>query len=350
MEAAEDSVHAVVENNRAAEPKHAAKHLRAEAKLFTDNKMKKKWEYIYGPVPSRRLGLSLGVDLVPYKTCNFDCVYCQLGRTREKTTERRNYIKAEDILENLFMAIKEVNRPDFITLAGSGEPTLNSDIRFIIKAIKDKSDLPVAVLTNGSLLSDPEVREALTQADVVLPSLDAGDEETFLRINRPHESLNLKDIIDGLITFRKEFMGAIWLEVFCIEGINTGAEQLENLKKAIEKIAPDKIQLNTAVRPPAESFVQTVEYSRLCEIREAFGEKCEVVAPREKSPEEATNVVDPEMIMAILSRRPCTLLDLSRGLKASPNHILKTISLLQEKGYVKSYFQNRDLFYTRAAD
>ncbi len=308
--------------------------------------MTKRWKHIYGPVPSRRLGLSLGVDLVPYKTCNFDCIYCQLGRTKKKSLERKRYIKATDILDNLFEALKHLPEPDFITLGGSGEPTLNSDIGIIIREIKRHSDRPVAVLTNGSLMSSPEVRENLCAADVILPSLDAGDEKTFRKINRPHGSLNLKDIIKGMSDFRKEFAGAIWLEVFLIDAINTSGDNLKELKKAIERIKPDRIQLNTAVRPPAESFVKPVGDSELLEICSYFGSNCEVIAQKPDLPRHGTNLISEDALLAILSRRPCTLSDLSKGLNASANLILKTISELQRRGLIKSYFQNRDLFYS----
>ncbi len=310
--------------------------------------MKKKWKHIYGPVPSRRLGLSLGVDLVPYKTCNFDCIYCQLGRTRQKTIERKRYIEAGDILDNLFGALENITKPDFITLAGSGEPTLNSDIGFIIREIKKKTSIPLAVLTNGSLLSDNDVSEALTLADVILPSLDASDEDTFQKINRPHESLHLETIVEGLVKFREKFTGAIWLEIFFVDGVNTSETSVELFKKILERINPDKVQLNTAVRPPTESFVKAVSDSELRKICGKLGGKCEVIVQREEIPRDAKNIVDPETIIAILSRRPCTLIDLSKGLSASPNHILKTIAVLQKEGAIKSYFQNRELFYARA--
>ncbi len=311
--------------------------------------MDKKWEHIYGPVPSRRLGLSLGIDLVPYKTCNFDCIYCQLGRTKEKTVERKGYISAGTILKNLFLALETVTKPDFLTLAGSGEPTLNSEIDIIISEIKKKTDIPVAVLTNGSLLSEFEVRKALLKADVVLPSLDAGDETTFIKINRPHESIHLEQIIGGMTAFRQDFEGAIWLEVFCVDGINTSDKQLQGLKEAIERIRPDKIQLNTAVRPPAESSVRAVDDETLGKICALLGSKCEVIVKRDFHIEGRDSIIDPDSIMAILSRRPCTLSDLTGALNTSPNHILKTISDLLEKGTIRSYFQNRELFYTKAS-
>ena len=310
--------------------------------------MTTRWKHIYGPVPSRRLGLSLGVDLVPFKTCNFDCIYCQLGRTDRKTIERRRYIPAEDILENLFEALKHVPKPDFITLAGSGEPTLNSDIGFIIRRIKEQTDCPVAVLTNASLLGSQEVREELLAADVILPSLDAADDATFRTINRPHAALKVEDIIQGMNNFRKKFRGAIWLEIFLVEGINTADSPMQNLKLAIDKIRPDKIQLNTAVRPPAESFVKPVGDTTMQRICSFLGSNCDVIVPGRYLPREKTCVISEEALLAVLSRRPCTLADLSKGLHASPNHVLKTISALQKKGLIKSYFQNRELFYSRA--
>ncbi len=304
-------------------------------------------KHIYGPVPSRRLGLSLGVDLVPYKTCNFDCIYCQLGRTNRKTIERKRYVPAEEILGNLFEALKHVPKPDFITLAGSGEPVLNSDIGIIIRSIKKQTDCPVAVLTNASLLGDQEVREELLAADVILPSLDAADSATFRAINRPHDALDVEDIIQGMINFRKKFHGAIWLEIFLVEGINTADSPMKSLKLAIDKIRPDKTQLNTAVRPPAESFVKPVGDNTMQRIRCFLGSNCEVIVPSTDLPREKARIISEEALLAVLSRRPCTLADLSKGLHASPNHVLKTIAALQKKGLIRSYFQNRELFYSR---
>ncbi|MHC4155862.1 MAG: radical SAM protein, partial [Planctomycetota bacterium] len=212
-------------------------------------------KHLYGPVPSRRLGLSLGVDVVPLKACPLDCLYCQLGKTSHRSTERRQYVSAEQILTQLTSRLRQGLEADFITIGGSGEPTLNSNLGRIIDGIKHVTDIPVAILTNGVLFYRPEVRADCIKADVVLPSLDAGDEQTFRKIDRPHEALSLEKLIAGLSAFRDEFPGNIWVEVFLVEGLNTADEQIAQIQHAIGRIRPDKIQLNTAVRPTAESGI-----------------------------------------------------------------------------------------------
>jgi wyosine [tRNA(Phe)-imidazoG37] synthetase (radical SAM superfamily) len=180
-------------------------------------------KYLYGPVPSRRLGRSLGVDIVPFKVCPLDCIYCQLGRTVDKTVERKEYVSIEPVLAELKDRLAEDLQADFITISGSGEPTLNSGLGRLIEGIKKITDIPVAVLTNGALFTDKSVRADCLQADVVLPSLDAGDEVAFRKINRQHPDINIEKLITGLCEFRNEFSGRIWLEVFFVEGLNTDA-------------------------------------------------------------------------------------------------------------------------------
>ncbi len=169
--------------------------------------------YIFGPVPSRRLGRSLGVDLVPFKTCSYDCIYCQLGRTTNQTVERREWVPLDAVLAEL--RGKLASQPDYITLSGSGEPTLYSRLDELIDGIRAMTEVPIAVLTNGSLLWQPEVRSKLLRAHLVIPSLDAGDERTFQAIDRPHGTISFKRMLWGLIDFRREYQGQYWLEVFC---------------------------------------------------------------------------------------------------------------------------------------
>ena len=184
--------------------------------------------YVYGPVPSRRLGRSLGVDLVPYKVCSYDCIYCQLGRTKNKTIERKPYIPGATILDQVRQKLQEGVSADYITVAGSGEPTLNSEIGRLIHDIKKHTEIPVAVLTNSSLLGDSRVREAIVEADVVLPSLDAYDQKAFEAINRPHPEIPFEAMVEGLMAFRKAYGGEIWLEVFVLDGINATETDAEN--------------------------------------------------------------------------------------------------------------------------
>ena len=174
------------------------------------------YRHVYGPVPSRRLGRSLGIDLVPFKTCTYDCVYCQLGRTTNKTIDRQEYVPIKDVLTELEQKLAAGDIPDYISLAGSGEPTLNLGIGRLIAEIKSLTDIPVAILTNGSLLWMPDVQDALMAADLVLPSLDAGDEHLFQYVNRPHEEISFERMVDGIATFTRRFPGEVWLEILLL--------------------------------------------------------------------------------------------------------------------------------------
>ncbi|MDD5669577.1 MAG: radical SAM protein [Candidatus Omnitrophica bacterium] len=236
-------------------------------------------KYIYGPISSRRLGVSLGINLTPYKVCPYDCVYCQLGKTTLKTTERAEYLPAGEILEELKMWLHE-NPEDaktlqFITFSGSGEPTLNTNIGFLIDQVKKISGVSVAVITNGSLLPDPEVRKTLLAADLLLPSLDAVEQDIFEAIDQPCEGINVEDIINALIDLRKEFHGKIWLEVMLVKGLNDKEEHLLKLKDTVEKINPDKVHFVSPVRLPAGQNADSVSEVKLKKIKKLFGPKAE---------------------------------------------------------------------------
>ncbi len=216
------------------------------------------YKHLFGPVPSRRLGMSLGVDMVPRKVCSLDCVYCEVGRTTLLTTERKEYVAEREIKEELNDFFSRHPDPEIITFSGYGEPTLNSAIAGVIDFLKEKkSQLPIAILSNGTLMGDPAVRKAILRADIVLPSLDAATEEVFRKINRPAGALDLQGYIQGLADFRKEFSGKIWLEVFILPGFNDHKAELDALKKAILKIKPDSVQLNTLDRPGTEAGIRS---------------------------------------------------------------------------------------------
>jgi wyosine [tRNA(Phe)-imidazoG37] synthetase (radical SAM superfamily) len=278
---------------------------------------------IYGPVPSRRLGLSLGVDLVPYKVCSYNCIYCQIGVTPETTIIRKPYIPADEIISQLSAKLKEGIAPDYITLGGSGEPTLNSDIGRIIDRIKALTHIPVAVLTNGGMLYDPSVRNALLRADVVLPSLDAHDESMFHAINRPHSGISFTKMVEGLIAFRTEYTGPIWLEIFIIEGVNDTDQHMQGFSRWIEKIRPDKVHVNTAVRPAAEKTVRPVSYDRLQNFCRILGPQAEVIVPFNREGRHIQLEKIDDEILNMLSRRPCTIDDLASGLGLSANEVIK---------------------------
>ena len=307
--------------------------------------MVEKNKYLYGPVPSRRLGLSLGVDIVPFNVCTLDCIYCQLGRTTEKTIERKEYVAIEPVLAELKKKLAPGLQADYITISGSGEPTLNSRLGELVDGIKKLTDIPVAILTNGTLLYKEDVRADCAKADVVIPSLDAGDEETFEKINRPHKDISTENLIAGLCRFRDEFAGRLWLEVFLVEGINTDSRQIAEIKEAIRQVRPDKIQLNTAVRPTAERSVKRLDAKKLRAIAGELGEKCEVVT--DFSPGRCGEHIErgAKDVLSMLKRRPCSLNDICSGLGIGRNEALKYISHLQEQGVVDSEEKNRTIFF-----
>ncbi|MFC1737552.1 radical SAM protein [Planctomycetota bacterium] len=305
--------------------------------------MAESYKYIYGPVPSRRLGLSLGIDIIPFKICTLDCIYCQLGHTPDKTLERKEYVPVEPILTELKNKLDQGLKADFITLGGSGEPTLNTSFGRLIDAIKALTSIPVAVLTNGTLLTDKFIRGDCARADVVMPSLDAADEQTFQKINRPHQDLTIENIISGLVGFRKQYTGQIWLEVFLIETVNTAPEHIEKIKNAIERIRPDKVQLNTAVRPTAEPSLKCVSPQKLHDIADRLGPNCEVIVDfskhktAEDSTTDITSALDPhtmETLLSMLKRRPCSVNDISSAMDIPPNEALKYIAHLKHNNLI----------------
>ncbi len=237
-------------------------------------------KYIYGPVNSRRLGLSLGLNLTPYKICSFNCIYCQLGRTTDKTIKREEYFKAQDILEEFKTWIQnnpeDAAKVNYITFSGSGEPTLNSNIGYLISQIKNITNIKIAVITNASLLSSPLLRQELMSADLIVPSLDAVSDEVFIKIDRPAEEVKIEEVIEGLVSLSKEFPGKIWLEVMLVKGINDSPGYIARLKEIIDRIRPDKIHLNSPVRVTAEPNIQPPSAKKLEEIKEILGDKCEM--------------------------------------------------------------------------
>ncbi|MDP3142667.1 MAG: radical SAM protein [Candidatus Omnitrophota bacterium] len=238
-------------------------------------------KFIYGPVKSRRLGVSLGVNLTPFKTCSFDCVYCQLGKTTYSVLERKEFFKAEEIIAELknFLATADLKSQliNYITLSGSGEPTLNSKIAEIIQGIKKITNIPVAIITNSSLLFKEEVRRDLLAADLIMPTLNAATYETFNKICRPHSQVNLENIVNGLIALRKEFKGKIYLELMLVKGVNDSLKEIEKLKEIVNLINPDKIFLTLPERATSEDWVKPPEAKTLAKIKEILGAKCEIV-------------------------------------------------------------------------
>jgi len=305
----------------------------------------KRKSHVYGPVPSRRLGRSLGVDLVPFKVCSLDCIYCQLGPTTTKTLDREEYVPVEELVEDVRAALANADRPDYITLAGSGEPTLHVHLDEIIARIKKLTDIPVALLTNGSLFFRRDVRQDAALADVVLPSLDAPDGQLFRRINRPHPGIEFARLVDGLVRFRDEYAGQVWLEVFLVKGINDTAADVAQFNGHIERIRPDRIHLNTAVRPAAEADVLPVAPGDLARLCQLFGPKASVAGGSGDTRSERHLAVTCDRVLDLLRRRPCTLHDVAAGLGIHVNEAAKHIQALLAKRNIIAERRSSETYY-----
>lgn len=308
-------------------------------------------KYLFGPVPSRRLGLSLGVDIVPLKTCTQNCLYCQLGKDSPQLLERKAYVPIDAVIDEIKARIARGLRADHITISGSGEPTLHSQLGLLIDRIRTITSIPVAIITNGSLLHLPDVRNACCNADVVLPSLDAGDEQTFQKINQPHPNLKFSDLVDGLCLFRKEYKGQIWLEVFFCQSINTDARSIEHIADIIASIKPDKVQLNTAVRPTAHKSAIAVSPENLQKIAEILGHNAEVIADFPHSNSDLSAPSDPNQlksILLLLHRRPCSLRDICDGLCIDKQTAANAIDTLLKSGRITSDLRADTLYYKPA--
>jgi wyosine [tRNA(Phe)-imidazoG37] synthetase (radical SAM superfamily) len=218
--------------------------------------------FAYGPIPSRRLGRSIGVSPIPAKTCSYACVYCQLKKTNHHQIKRESFFKKQNIFQDIQKVIKG-NSADYITFVGDGEPTLCKDIGWLINKCKENFDIPIAVITNGSLLFQKEVRRDLQNADVVLPTIDAGTDDIFKKINRPWKNIDFDEMIQGIVDFTKDFKGKIWAEVMLVKALNDSEKALKNIKFQLDKINPDKIYITTPVRPPAEKWVTPPEPEKI---------------------------------------------------------------------------------------
>jgi wyosine [tRNA(Phe)-imidazoG37] synthetase (radical SAM superfamily) len=306
------------------------------------------YKHLFGPVPSRRLGMSLGIDLIPPKICTLNCVYCECGATTRLTHERKEYVPVKEVFSELDDFFRHNPDPDTLTFSGAGEPTLHIHIGEVIAYLKSlRPSLPVAVLTNGTLFTDQRVRRELMQADLVLPSLDAATDKALRKINRPRKELRAADYIRGLVDFSREFSGQIWLEIFLLPGYNDDEENLEALKMAVGEIGPQRIQLNTLDRPGTVRGLHPVPMERLEEIAAWFGmEQVEVIAPPPKRREARAYRDDLESaILETIARRPCTLEDLEKILGLHIHEINKYLGVLEEAGKIESIRQERGTFY-----
>jgi wyosine [tRNA(Phe)-imidazoG37] synthetase (radical SAM superfamily) len=306
------------------------------------------YKYLFGPVPSRRLGMSLGVDLVPHKVCTFNCIYCECGATTLQTAERKEYFNSELIKEEIDHYLSNNPAPDYITFSGAGEPSLNQSLGPIIEFVYKKYPfVPLAVITNNSLFHNEDVRKAMKKADVVLPSLDAATQDTFCKIDRPLNDFDINSYIKSLIHFRFEFSGEIWLEVMIIPGLNTDENNLIKLKEAIARIHPDRIQLNTIDRPGIDKNIRAATHDELLNIIEFWNMKnVEIIAKSSNKNKKSYRDDIENLIIETISRRPCTLQDLCEVSGLHENEINKYLRELISNNSIQTSVQERGLFYS----
>ncbi|MFO7952742.1 MAG: radical SAM protein [Bacillota bacterium] len=305
-----------------------------------------RFRHLFGPVPSRRLGVSLGIDLVPFKTCTLDCIYCECGKTTFLTVERKEYVPLKEVIEELNHYLQMKPQLDYITFSGSGEPTLHSKIEQVINYLKENyQEYKVCLLTNGTLFKEEQVRKQVLKADLIIPSLDTASEKGFQQINRPHPSLNCLEIIEGLVNLRREYSGEIRLEILIAPGFNDTTEELASLKEAIEKIKPDSIQLGTLDRPGTEEWLEPADSKKMEEIA-TYLNKAELIG--NFTPGKKISAFDDSsnrQILQLLRRRPCTANDLCKSLNLRPAEIQKYINHLLAQDKIELERKERGIFY-----
>lgn len=306
---------------------------------------------VYGPVPSRRFGLSLGVDVVPHKSCTFDCIYCQLGPTEETVERRACFYPLDEILRDVEIAIAKGPKPDVITLAGSGEPTLYSRLGELMDGLHALASVPVLLITNSSLLHDPEVAEASYKADILAPSLDAGDEETYRRINRPHSGVTYEKLFEGLKTVTQAHPGEVHLEVMIIDRVNDDEKSLQAIAERIKVLRYDRIDINTPVRPPMPGRGALPADEEVLErAARLFGPLSHPIGSFRKrglrSEGEARRFVDCDKdIREMLLRRPCTVKDVADALALSGEEVILSLAHLERSGLVARDGDDEEGYY-----
>ncbi|RJS75145.1 radical SAM protein [Methanophagales archaeon] len=310
---------------------------------------------VYGPVPSRRLGRSLGVGPIPFKTCDYSCVYCQLGRTTHMTIQRKDFFPPEEMLNEIRRVIEvesshSHSKIDFVTFVGEGEPTLCKSLGWLIRKTKEIADIPTAVDTNGSLLYREDVRNDLSQADVVMPSLDAGTAETFRRINRPHRGIDFEAVVEGMEKFRQEYDGEIWAEVMLVKGLNDSEEELEAIKSRLRPIEPNRTYINVPIRPPAEPWAVPPDKESIALAHAILSDVNVVDITAEETGEfSAEGFTNPEdAILAIIRRHPMReeqVIDTLKKFEVEEREVHDSLTRLEESGKIKKVKYREKIFW-----
>ena len=309
-------------------------------------------KHVFGPVPSRRLGQSLGIDPIPFKTCNWNCVYCQLGRTTPLTDVRLNYFPPQEIVSEVGAALAshQPGEIDWVTFVGSGEPTLHRSLGWMVRQVKGMTSIPVAVITNGSLLSQPDVREELLAADAVLPTLDAGNEKLYRAINRPHPAFGFNNLVEGLVAFRAAYEGKLWLEVMLVQGLNDTEPALRELSFAVQRIRPDEVHVSLPIRPPAEAWVKPPDEEGLMRATALLGGSARVIRPAEGVFDLSGFADVADAVVGIIKRHPMLEEDLQRTLaRWTPLQVHEALTILEKRKEARVVVRYGRRFWTAAA-
>ena len=315
--------------------------------LLLNNK-KLKTKRVFGPVLSKRLGNSLGIDVIPHKTCSYNCIYCQLGSEENTITDLTNYYSVDEIIYELKEALLNNKNIDYITFTGSGEPTLYKDLKKLIYEIKQITDIPVCIITNGSLLYKQEMRSNLLLADLIIPSLDAGNEETFKLIDNPNKEIDFDKMVEGLIEFKKVFKGEYWLEIFLLKDINDNEDELDDIIKIVKKIKPDRIQLITATRRVANEKAKALSDEELKKIKKYFNSKCDIeidIPNISENHKGNTRILTEEDIVNFLIRQPDTAYIIAKSFNENERKVKELLDLLIKKNKVREEIVNGVVSY-----
>ena len=282
------------------------------------------YKHICGPTPSRRLGFALAVDLIPPKTCNHNCNYCQLGPTKEYTVERKSFVPLDDVIAELDDFLGKGSKIDFITFPGSGEPTLSFDLGRALTAARQRG-YPTALFTFGQLLYREDVLCDVQNASIILPTFLSANKETYYKIARPHPSLNFEDYLSGLEQLKLRYSGEVWLAVMLLNGLNDSPEELQNTKEWIEKIQPDRVQLTSAHRPSLVDTVAPLDYEAMMRARAILGAHCEILGDFQRKQDARYSGNATQMILNIIQRRPASTDELQKSLGLDVNELEKIV-------------------------
>ena len=312
--------------------------------MINNNIQSSNGKYLFGPVPSRRFGRSLGIDMVPFKTCSFNCLFCEVGKTNCHTLQRAEYVPVADVINEFDNWLESGGYADVVTVAGSGEPTLHLHFGDVIDAVRDHSNIKTVLLTNSSLLHIEDVRNQAARADIAKVSLSAWNQESFQKVNKPHKSLLFSDVVAGIKDFREIYKEEMRLEVVVLPGINSQPDDMAKIAEIAKSFAPDSIELNTVVRPPAFSSVSQASATQLLSLAPLFTPVAHVIAGFDKSKMSAISVGSDELV-AMLARRPCTEKDIAQTFSISKLQVNKLIRDLCESGLIKPKVQNNEIYY-----